>query len=227
MASHFSIGTSTHFTQLAEFHVHTTPTRIVLADDHAIFRQGLKLLLQSQTQYRVVAEVASLDQVLPTLQTTEVDLLILDYHMPGGESSAVLAYCKQRYPELKVIALTGANSGLIFKQLRDAKADAVLQKEGSADDLLDCLRHVLSGNHTETLLSDEVQEQIDASNTDLTPRELQILALIYQGLAATEIADRLSLSVKTVDKHRENLMRKLEVNNVVQLIHKVQLLKLV
>ncbi len=203
-----------------------TVVRIAIADDHAIFRQGLKLLLQSQANYQVVAEVAGLDQVLPTLQTQEVDLLILDYHMPGGESSAVLTYCKQRYPELKIIALTGANSGVIFKQLRDAKADAVLQKEGSAEALLNCLQQVLTGRHQNTLLSEEVEEQIAAADTDLTPRELQILALIYQGLATSEIAEQLSLSAKTVDKHRENLMRKLEVNNVVQLIHKVQLLKL-
>lgn len=203
-----------------------TAVRIAIADDHAIFRQGLKLLLQSQANYQVVAEVASLDQVLPTLQTQDVDLLILDYHMPGGESSAVLAYCKQRYPELKIVALTGANSGVIFKQLRDAKADAVLQKEGSAEALLNCLQQVLTGRHQNTLLSEEVEEQIAAADTDLTPRELQILALIYQGLATSEIAEQLSLSAKTVDKHRENLMRKLEVNNVVQLIHKVQLLKL-
>ena len=200
--------------------------RIAIADDHAIFRQGLKLLLQSQAGYQVVAEIASLDQVLPTLQTQELDLLILDYHMPGGESSAVLAYCKQRYPELKIIALTGANSGVIFKQLRDAKADAVLQKEASAEALLSSLQQVLDGRHQHTLLSEEVQEQIAASETDLTPRELQILALIYQGQATNDIAEQLSLSAKTVDKHRENLMRKLDVNNVVQLIHKVQLLKL-
>lgn len=202
------------------------PHTVAIADDHAIFRQGLKLLLQSQADYQVVAEIASLEQVLPTLQSQAIDLLILDYHMPGGESSAVLAYCKQRYPELKIIALTGANSGVIFKQLRDAKADAVLQKEGSAEALLSCLQQVMAGRHEKTLLSEEVQTQIAASETELTPRELQVLALIYQGHATNDIAEQLSLSAKTVDKHRENLMRKLEVNNVVQLIHKVQLLKL-
>lgn len=76
------------------------------------------------------------------------------------------------------------------------------------------------------VIPEEVQTQIDACETDLTPRELQILALIYQGLATIDIAEQLSLSAKTVDKHRENIMRKLQVNNVVQLIHKVQLLKL-
>lgn len=141
--------------------------KILLADDHAIFRQGLKLLLQTQEQYQIVAELGDLGQVLPYLQSDVVDLMILDYHMPGGESSAVLAYCKQRYPEMRIIALTGANSGVIFKQLRDAKADAILQKEGSADQLLDCINQVLAGKQ---VIPEEVQAQIEACETDLTPR---------------------------------------------------------
>lgn len=202
-------------------------TRILLVDDHALFRQGLKFLLHTQIGYEVVAELGSLDQVLPCLQEQSFDLMILDYHMPGGESSAVLTYCKQRYPEMKVLALTGANSGIIFKQMRDAKADGVMQKEASPDELLSCLQQILRGHSSQTIVSITVQEQIDASETDLTPRELQIMALIYQGRATAEIAEQLSLSAKTVDKHRENLMRKLGVNNVVQLIHRVQELKLI
>lgn len=202
-------------------------TRILLVDDHALFRQGLKFLLHSQVGYQVVAELASLDLVLPCLQEQSFDLMILDYHMPGGESSAILAYCKQRYPDMKVLALTGANSGIVFKQMRDAKADAVMQKEASPEELLVCLQQILHHHSSQTIVSAAVQEQIDASETDLTPRELQILALIYQGHPTAEIAEQLSLSAKTVDKHRENLMRKLNVNNVVQLIHRVQELKLI
>ena len=199
------------------------PTDILLADDHALFRHGLKLLLDSQPGYRVVGELGSLDQVVPALQAQAVDLLILDYHMPGGESSAVLAYCKQRYPALRVIALTGAQSGMVLRQLRDARADAVLQKEGSAEELLAAIVAVLAGRQ---VLPAAVQQQIDACETDLTAREQQVLQMIYQGSSTAEIAAQLSLSAKTVDKHRENLMRKLDVNNVVQLIHKAQLLKL-
>lgn len=201
--------------------------RILLVDDHALFRQGLKFLLHTQAGYQVVAELGSLDQVLPYLQEQRIDLMILDYHMPGGESSAVLAYCKQRYPDMRVLALTGANSGIIFKQMRDAKADGVMQKEASPEDLLQCLQQILLGHSSQTIVSHTVQEHIDATETDLTPRELQIMALIYQGRATAEIAEQLCLSAKTVDKHRENLMRKLEVNNVVQLIHRVQELKLI
>lgn len=197
---------------------------ILLADDHTIFRQGLKLLLQSREGMRVVAEVASLDQVQPALQQQAVDLLILDYHMPGGESSAMLAYCKQRYPKLKVIALTGTESGMVLKQLRDAGADAVLLKDCSGPELLHCIAQVMDGR---TVVSDAVRQQIATCNAALTARELQTVQLIYQGYASVDVATRLNLSAKTVDKHRENVMRKLEVHNVVQLIHKVRRLKLV
>ncbi|MBV6320402.1 response regulator [Duganella violaceipulchra] len=197
---------------------------ILLADDHAIFRQGLKLLLQSQEGMRVVAEAASLEQVQPALQQQAIDLLILDYHMPGGESSAMLGYCKQRYPKLKVIALTGSQSGIVLKQLRDARADAVLQKDCSGPDLLRCIAQVMDGR---TVLSDSVQQQIASCDELLTARELQTVQLIYQGYASIDVASRLNLSAKTVDKHRENVMRKLQVHNVVQLIHKVRELKLV
>jgi DNA-binding NarL/FixJ family response regulator len=197
---------------------------ILLADDHTIFRQGLKLLLDSQEGMRVVAEAASLDQVQPALQQQAIDLLILDYHMPGGESSATLGYCKQRYPELKVIALTGTHSGIVLKQLRDARADAVLLKDCSGPELLRCIAQVMDGR---TVLSDAVQQQIATCNELLTARELQTVQLIYQGYASTDVAAQLNLSAKTVDKHRENVMRKLQVHNVVQLIHKLRQLNLV
>jgi len=198
--------------------------QILLADDHAIFRQGLVLLLQCQPGYQVVAQAARLDEVLPLVQQHAPELLILDYHMPGGESSAVLAYCKQRYPAMKVIALTGAQSGVAYRQLLDAKADAVMVKDASAAELLRCIADVMAGRR---VVPEHVQQQADAVDCGLTPRERQILQLIYQGLATGEVANQLNLSAKTIDKHRENLMRKLGVNNVVQLIHKVQELKLV
>ena len=198
--------------------------QILLADDHAIFRQGLKLLLQQQNDYHVVAEAASLDQVQGLLQQHQIDLMILDYNMPGGESSAVLAYAKHRYTDLKVIGLTGSASGINLKQLQDAKADGVLLKDCSGAELLNTIVQVMAGN---VMVSEAVQQQIDSFSSDLTARELQIVQLVYQGLSPNEMAAQLNLSSKTVDKHRENLMRKLDVSNVVQLIHKVRLLKLV
>lgn len=192
---------------------------IILADDHAIFRQGLALLLQAQPGYHIVAEAERLEGLPQLVLQHKPDLLILDYHMPGGESSAVLAYCKQRDPGLKVIALTGAQSGMAYRQLIDARADAVLLKDTTAPELLRCIADVMSGK---TVVPEAVRRQADAVDHGLTPRERQILQLIYQGLATADVAEQLHLSAKTVDKHRENLMRKLEVSNVVQLIHKAR-----
>ena len=197
--------------------------RIILADDHALFREGLKLLFSSKLDMDVVAEIDNISQVAEAVTKYSADLLILDYHMPGGESSAILSYCKQRYPDLRIIALTGSKSGLILKQLQDANADAVLLKDCSAEELLTAVTQVCSGKK---VISQSVQEYIDKIQVELTSRELQILQLIYQGFPTADIAQQLNLSPKTADKHRENIMRKLQVNNAVQLIHKVQELQL-
>ena len=198
--------------------------QILLADDHTIFRQGLKLLLQNQPAYQVVAEAASLEQIPALLQRLPIELILLDYSMPGGDAGVVLANCKMHYPQLKIIALTGTQSGAVLKDLCDAGADAVLLKDISGNELLKTITEVMAGK---TIIHATVLQQIEDCNTELTARELQTLKMIYQGLSNPEMAKLLHLSVKTIEKHRENLMRKLGVNNVVELIHKIQLLKLV
>ncbi|WP_333874430.1 response regulator transcription factor [Methylobacter sp.] len=197
--------------------------RIILADDHAIFREGLKLLLQSQYDKEVIAEVDNLENLKTEIHKQHADLLILDYHMPGGDAVALLSYCKKRYPELKIIALTGAQSGQILKQLVSAKADAVLLKDGVSAELLFAIQQVMLGK---SYFSDTVKNNIADIDLPLSSRELQILKLIFSGFVNREVADKLALSPKTVDKHRENIMRKLHVNNLVELINKVHQLKL-
>jgi len=197
--------------------------RIILADDHTIFREGLKLLLHSQHDKEVIAEVENLENLKAEIHKQHADLLILDYHMPGGDAVAVLSYCKKRYPELKIIALTGAQSGQILKQLVNAKADAVLLKDSASAELLFAIQQVMLGK---SYFSDTVKTHISDVCLQLSQRELQILKLIFSGLVNREVADKLALSPKTVDKHRENIMRKLHVNNLVELINKVHQLKL-
>jgi DNA-binding NarL/FixJ family response regulator len=197
--------------------------RIILADDHAIFREGLKLLLHSRPDFCVVAEIADLEHLKTLLYSQQADLLILDYHIPGGDAVALLAYCKARYPDLKVIALTGSHSGPILKQLVAAKADGVLLKDGAAAELLLAIQQVMRGGY---YVSEAVGNTIADIELPLSTRELQILKLIFFGLVTREIAEKLALSPKTVDKHRENIMRKLQVNNLVELINKTHQLKL-
>ena len=193
------------------------PIRLLLADDHQIFRDGLKLLLLTMADIRLVAELSSLTELRSTVKATEPALLLLDYHMPGGDTGAEILYLKQRWPALKIIVLTGSQSAQLLQQVAQAGADAVLQKNGDAAELRTAIDTVLRGDG---YIAPSVQILLDTVSLELTPREFQIMRLVCDGLSNTQIAEQLSLSPKTTDKHRENLMRKLGVNNSAQLIRK-------
>lgn len=192
--------------------------RIIIADDHAIFRDGLKLLLASQPDLQVVAEAGEAAVLKELVRQHSPDLLILDYNMPGGDSGEVLAYLKRRHAELRVLVLTAERSGALLKHLAEAGADGILLKEGGGQALLNAIHRVARG---ERVLPETVRARMEAADFQLTPREFQVLRLIHAGWTSAAIAERFALSPRTVDKHRENILRKLEVNNVAQLINKV------
>lgn len=193
------------------------PIRLLLADDHQIFRDGLKILLTTFSDIRLVAELSSLTELRSTVKAVEPTLLLLDYHMPGGDTGAEILYLKQRWPDLKIVVLTGSQSAQLLLQVVQAGADAVLQKNGDAAELRAAMTAVLAGD---SYLAPSVQNLLGTVSLDLTPREFQIMRLVCDGLSNAQIAEQLSLSPKTTDKHRENLMRKLGVNNSAQLIRK-------
>lgn len=193
------------------------PVRLLLADDHQIFRDGLKLLLQTFQQIELVAELCSLAELQQSVKASQPDLLLLDYHMPGGDTSAEIAYLKQRQPTLKIIVLTGSQSPQLLQQIEQAQADGILQKNGDARELQQAIHSVMAGQR---YIAANVSALLAEAELALTPREFQIMKLVCDGLSNAQIAEALHLSPKTTDKHRENLMRKLNVNNVAQLIKK-------
>lgn len=172
---------------------------------------------------RIVAETGVLTELKALVQHHQPDLLLLDYHMPGGDTAALAMYLRQRHPAMRLVMLTGATSPWVLRQLIDLGADAVLLKELDARTLQTNLADVLAGRQ---VLPPEVKALIGQHDVDLTRREMQILKLVYDGLSNAGIADLLSLSPKTVDKHRENLMRKMGVNSAAQLIRKVHEMQL-
>lgn len=197
----------------------TRTARVVIADDHALFRDGLKLLIECTPGFEVVGEAGSLETLKLLIRHIEPDLLLIDYHMPGGDASALVAYLKQRHPKLKVVAITGVQSAAVLNQLVEVNADAVLLKEGSAAQLIENLQMVMKGAR---VIPPEVAELLKENENPLTRREFQILRLICDGFSSPAIAENLVLSVGTVNKHRENIQKKLGVNNVAQLIRKAQ-----
>ncbi|MCJ8269454.1 MAG: response regulator transcription factor [Psychrosphaera sp.] len=197
--------------------------KIVIADDHNIFLDGLKLLLKTQSDFEVTSQVYDNEALILSVQKAQPDLVIMDYHMPGGSSSASINFIKKRYPKVKVVVLTAATSGVLMQQLIGSNADGVFLKDSTTDALLNGLRAVLSG---EVVITSEVRQMAMEDSFELTKREFQVLHLISSGMEKAVIAQQLNLSPKTVDKHKENIMRKMNVNNSVQLVNAVHRLNL-
>jgi len=196
---------------------------IIIADDHVLFRDGLKMMLEIESDFQVVAEVDNAESLIIAIKEQSADLVILDYNMPGGGSISALEYIKKRYPHTKVITLTGVNSASLFKQMFSANADGILMKEMSAQDMISSIKRVIAG---EQVFSETVKQSLDINQPELTNREFQIMDLIVSGLSTNEIAEKLSLSSKTVENHRYNLMQKLELKNSVELTRYAQKLGL-
>jgi DNA-binding NarL/FixJ family response regulator len=188
-----------------------------LADDHGVFRDGIRLLLAHDPAFEVVGEVKELGGLKEAVRLGQPDLLLIDYHMPGGDSCALVNHLKHTLPALRIVFLTGSSSAAVLKQMADVQADAVLLKDGSAAELITHLRSVMAGVR---VIPPAVAALIAQCDGLLTRREMQVVKLIGDGLSNAEMAALLALSPKTIDKHRENLMRKLEVNSVAQLLLK-------
>ena len=191
--------------------------RIIIADDHAIFRDSLGFLLHNKTEHDVVAEAKSIQELKQTLQSTDAELILIDYHMPEGDTLALAEYIKRRYEPIYVIFLTGSQAGFTLKHLTESSADGVLHKEEDVENIITAINQVASGNKH---ISEQVKEKISDTDFHLSKREFQILNLIVQGNTSKEIAKLIDLSSRTVDKHKENIMLKMNVSNVVQLVAK-------
>ena len=188
---------------------------IILADDHIIFREGLNLLLSNTPNNNIIAQANDAIELKELVQNHQPDLVIMDYHMPNGDTMATLEYINSRFPKIKIIVLTGSHSGMLLKRLSESSADAVLLKENSAYSLNNVIAEVFSGKR---VIPDAVLDKIQQDDFDLTKREYQVLGQIVKGHNSQEMADILGISAKTVGKHRENVMKKMNVNNVAQLV---------
>ncbi len=198
--------------------------KIILAEDHAIFRDCLRLLIESQTSYEIVAEVESVPDLKKAAIEFKPDVLILDYKMPGGDTFAVAQYLKQRYPEIAIICLTASDSPLVLQKIAASKIDGLLKKESSSEELLEAINKVHSGAQ---YISPLVEPYLQHAEVILTQREFQVLSLIAKGMKRSDIAAQLTLSPETIKTHRRNLMSKLGVNSVASLINKAKTLGII
>jgi DNA-binding NarL/FixJ family response regulator len=188
---------------------------ILIADDHDIFRQSLALLIEARSSHKVVAHAQSFTGLVEQACSIGPDCILLDYQMPGGDPLSVTEQLRSQLSQIKIILLTGIQSGAALHQLEVALCDGLLHKRDNADMILQGIEQVALGHH---FVSPTVAELIADANVGLTQREQQILGLFAQGLTLSSIADQLTISLRTVEKHKENIMKKLNVVNSVQLI---------
>jgi DNA-binding NarL/FixJ family response regulator len=200
-------------------------TRILIADDHAIVRSGLKKVLDAKPDLEVVAEAEDGAEAVEKALKEDVNLAILDVSMPRMTGIQAAAELHKLKPELKTLMLSMHDSEqFLFEALR-AGASGYVLKSGADTDIVDAVRAAMRGDSylypsaVTTLVRDYVdrggrgEEEFDV----LTPRELEVLKLIAEAYTSKQIAEALFISVKTVDRHRQNILEKLGMSDRVEL----------
>ena len=204
----------------------TTPTtRVVLADDHTLVRSGIRRILEAHPGFEVVGEAADGVEALALVRETVPDVIVLDLNMPGSGGLDALPALKLAQPSLKVVVLSMHAGREYVSRAMKGGADAYLLKDSAVQDLVAAVEAVLVGRSyfspsiqalMAELLRGETREP--SRGTTLTDREREVLGWLARGLSSKEVAQRLDISVRTVETHRANLMQKLGVKSVALLI---------
>lgn len=200
-------------------------TRILIADDHAIVRSGLRKVLDAKPDMEVIAEAEDGADAVEQALKEDVDLAILDVSMPRMTGIQAAAELHKRKPELKTLMLSMHDSEQFLFEALKAGASGYVLKSGADTDIVDAVRAAMRDDSylypsaVTTLVRDYVErggrgeEQFDV----LTPRELEVLKLIAEAYTSKQIADALFISIKTVDRHRQNILDKLGMRDRVEL----------
>lgn len=195
---------------------------VLLTDDHQIIIDGLKSLLNNQEEINVAAQANNGREAIRILGLLSIDVLLMDIDMPVMNGIDALKEIRKSYQNVKVIILSMHNEAGMIKSLIEMGANGYLLKSCSQSELIDAIKKVASGQSyfssdvTLALLKPSANQ--GQSNELLTERETEILKLIAGGFSNKEIGDQLFISHRTVDTHRTNLMKKLDVSNIAGLI---------
>jgi two-component system response regulator NreC len=201
---------------------------IVLADDHPVVRQGLRALLTAEADWTVVGEAADGLEVIGLVDRVKPDVLIVDLMMPGLNGLEITRQVTQRAPHTNVVILSmHASEAYVLEALHNG-ASAYVLKGSSASDLVQAVREAVAGRRylspplseqaIEAYLQLKTEQAVSDPYDTLTTREREVLQLAAQGFHSTEIGERLSISPRTVENHRANLMRKLGLHTHTDLI---------
>ncbi len=200
-----------------------SPVRILIADDHTILRAGIRSLLDMVPDFEVVGEVDNGKDAIYQAGQLKPDLLLSDLSMPKTNGTEAIQRIKSRYPDIKILVLTVHKTEEYVHAALKAGANGYVLKDDTSDELISAIKNIAAGKTylspsicSEVVmgyLADPGNERISTSIEQLTSREREIMKLIAEGYRNKDIAEYLSISLKTVEKHRSNMMKKLDLHS--------------
>ncbi|MBG6131618.1 DNA-binding NarL/FixJ family response regulator [Aquimarina sp. EL_43] len=202
-----------------------TPVKIMIIDDHQMFIDGIKSLLRKEEYLQIVSEYLCAEDALEQLEKDTVDIIITDISMPGMSGIELIKTIKSTYSNLKVLVLSMHNDKEVVSEIMMSEADGYILKNTGKQELIEALTRITDNGtyYSKEVLSVMVnkvkkERKIEAETNELTDREVKVLELICQEYSSQEIADKLFIGRRTVDTHRQNILRKTKVKTIVGLI---------
>lgn len=197
--------------------------RIVLVDDHALFRTGLRGLLDHTPHCQVVAEAGSGEEFLEMLQGLDADIVFMDFAMSGIDGAQTTERALARRPDLRIITLSMFGEESYYSRMMKAGACGFLLKDSAIDEVLEAIETVAGGGSYFSpqllqTITHRMHSLLDTDEEPISQREKEILLAICRGLSNQEIADELFISKRTVDKHRANILEKTGCKNTAALV---------
>lgn len=202
--------------------------RIAVVDDHEIVRDGIKILLEDQPGMEIVFEAKNGNEATEFCSAHEVDLVIMDITMPEMDGIQATNIIKEKNTDIKILALTMLNEDQHIRKMIKAGASGYILKSSGKQELIKAINTIMSGRHyfsddaTQVILKELVDPVVakskEAEEVNITERELEILKLIVNEYTNQEIAEKLFVSVRTVDAHRRNLLQKTGAKNTAGLV---------
>ena len=201
--------------------------RILLADDHVTVRHGLKLLIDGQADMKVVAEASDGEAAIRSALKLKPDVIVMDISMPGMTGLVATRKLKQLQPHVAIVTLTRHGDDAYLQELLRAGAAGYVLKQSAPTELLQAIRATAAGGqYLDSTLTSRVTagflgregRKVNRASVTLTEREAEVLRLIASGYSNKEIAARLGLSVKTIEAHKANAMRKLGLNGRIDIV---------
>ena len=198
------------------------PRRILILDDHPVVRQGIKLLINTQPDMTIVGEAQTEAEARRLIRELNPDAVIVDLSLGEGDGFNVVRDVSAHFPQIRVLVLSMHDEAIYAERLLAEGASGYIMKEAATEQLVTALRTVLRGDRymSDNLkrLLEERRSRNEGQSTRLSIRELQVISLIGLGQGTREIAEALSLSVKTIEAHRQTIKRKLALETNAQLV---------